>query len=190
MKKNLLILSFIVAGLLILPAFVFAYSSSFSPSGLIRENPQNVQVNFENFDELKSFCYIGVEWASGWMIYFNDVEYNGTFGEGYSFSELSADENFYLPIGDYVEIAWGVWENTPSDGVFCAEIDWDEGEIIFSVPSGEGPVVLFTLPNEAITSTTAYIGDLFHDAGLLIFLFIALPLGFYIIKKWLDFMPK
>ena len=42
---------------------------------------------------------------------------------------------------------------------------------------------LFTLPGDAIASTTAYIGDLFGALSPFIWLAIGIPLGFYVIKK-------
>jgi len=42
---------------------------------------------------------------------------------------------------------------------------------------------LFSLPYNAVTSTTAYIGNLFTDLGPFIWLAIGLPLGFFVIRK-------
>ncbi|GAI02615.1 unnamed protein product, partial [marine sediment metagenome] len=41
-----------------------------------------------------------------------------------------------------------------------------------------------------LATTTAYIGDVFTDASLLIYLAIGIPLAFYVIKKVLGLMPK
>lgn len=49
--------------------------------------------------------------------------------------------------------------------------------------AGKASAVLFDLPSTAITSTTAYIGNLFTDLGVFIWLAIGLPLGFYVIRK-------
>ena len=48
-----------------------------------------------------------------------------------------------------------------------------------SVFAGE----LFDLPAEAVSSTTAYIGNLFSDLAPFIFLAIGIPLAFYVIRK-------
>ena len=48
-----------------------------------------------------------------------------------------------------------------------------------SVYAGE----LFDLPVGAITSTTAYIGNLFTDLSPFVYLAIGLPLGFWVIRK-------
>ena len=42
---------------------------------------------------------------------------------------------------------------------------------------------LFTLPEGAVSSTTAYVGSLFSDISPFIWLAIGIPLGFYIIRK-------
>jgi hypothetical protein len=42
---------------------------------------------------------------------------------------------------------------------------------------------LFTLPTDALASTTAYIGDLFTSLSVFVWLAIGLPLGFYVIRK-------
>jgi len=44
-------------------------------------------------------------------------------------------------------------------------------------------LTLFTLPEDAITTTTAYIGDLLTDLGPFVWLAIGIPLGFYVIRK-------
>ena len=42
---------------------------------------------------------------------------------------------------------------------------------------------IFTMPENAITSTTAYIGDLITDAWPFIALAIGIPLAFYVVRK-------
>ena len=49
---------------------------------------------------------------------------------------------------------------------------------------------MFTLPLDAIASTTAYIGALVSDTGVFIWLAIGVPLGFYVIKKVIGLLPK
>lgn len=51
-------------------------------------------------------------------------------------------------------------------------------------------LTLFTLPADAVTTTTAYIGELITDAGGFIFLGIGLPLAFYVVKKIMGIIPK
>jgi len=51
-------------------------------------------------------------------------------------------------------------------------------------------LTLFTLPENFLSSTTAYIGDIFTDLGVLIPLAIGIPLAFYVIKKVMTLMPK
>ena len=49
---------------------------------------------------------------------------------------------------------------------------------------------LFSLPVEAVASSTAYIGDLFTDVGAFIWLAIGIPLGFFVIRKVITLIPK
>lgn len=49
---------------------------------------------------------------------------------------------------------------------------------------------LFTLPGEAIASTTAYIGTLFTDLSVFIWLAIGLPLGFWVISKVISLVTR
>jgi hypothetical protein len=44
-------------------------------------------------------------------------------------------------------------------------------------------LTLFTLPENVIATTTAYIGDLFTSAGALVWLAIGIPLAFYVVRK-------
>ena len=51
-------------------------------------------------------------------------------------------------------------------------------------------LTLFTLPTDALASTTAYIGDTFTDVGPFIWLAIGIPLAFYVIRKVASILPK
>jgi len=51
-------------------------------------------------------------------------------------------------------------------------------------------LTLFTLPGDALASTTAYIGSIITDIGPFVWLAIGIPLGFYVIKKVVGVMPK
>lgn len=51
-------------------------------------------------------------------------------------------------------------------------------------------LALFTLPEGALSSTTAYIGSLVTDIGPFVWLAIGVPLGFYVIKKVIGLLPK
>lgn len=51
-------------------------------------------------------------------------------------------------------------------------------------------LTLFTLPDGAVASTTAYIGDLFGALSPFIWLAIGIPLGFMVIKKVIGLIPK
>jgi len=51
-------------------------------------------------------------------------------------------------------------------------------------------LTLFTIPANALTSSTAYIGDLVTDVGPFVWLAIGIPLGFYVIKKVIGLLPK
>jgi hypothetical protein len=51
-------------------------------------------------------------------------------------------------------------------------------------------LTLFTIPANALASSTAYIGDLITDSGPFVWLAIGIPLGFYVIKKVIGLLPK
>lgn len=51
-------------------------------------------------------------------------------------------------------------------------------------------LTLFTLPGDALASTTAYIGGIITDLGPFVWLAIGVPLAFYVIKKVIAVMPK
>jgi hypothetical protein len=53
-----------------------------------------------------------------------------------------------------------------------------------------GLLTLFTLPEGALASSTAFIGDIITDAGDFVWLAIGIPLGFYVIKKVIGLLPK
>ena len=48
----------------------------------------------------------------------------------------------------------------------------------------------FTLDAADITAMLAYVSNIFEDAGLLLWVAIGLPLGFYVIKKVIGLIPK
>ena len=49
---------------------------------------------------------------------------------------------------------------------------------------------MFEVTTTTLASITAYIGDIFTDAVLLITLAIGIPLAFYVISKIIGLMPK
>jgi hypothetical protein len=49
---------------------------------------------------------------------------------------------------------------------------------------------IFSLAAEDITAMLAYVGNLFTDAGLLIWVAIGIPLGFYVITRVMRLVPK
>lgn len=51
-------------------------------------------------------------------------------------------------------------------------------------------LTLFTLPSDALSSSTAYIGSVVNDVGPFIWLAIGVPLGFYVVKKVIGLLPK
>jgi len=51
-------------------------------------------------------------------------------------------------------------------------------------------LALFTLPVDAVASTTAYIGDLFGALAPFVWLAIGIPLGFMVIRKVITLIPK
>jgi hypothetical protein len=51
-------------------------------------------------------------------------------------------------------------------------------------------VTFFTLEAGDITTMLAYVGNIFEDTGLLIWVAIGLPMGFYVIKRVIGLIPK
>ena len=51
-------------------------------------------------------------------------------------------------------------------------------------------LTLFTIPEGAVATTTAYISDTISSVGPLLWLAIGVPLGFYVIKRVLALLPK
>jgi hypothetical protein len=51
-------------------------------------------------------------------------------------------------------------------------------------------LTLFTLPDGALSSTTAYIGDFFESVSPFVYLAIGLPLGYWVIRKVISLIPK
>lgn len=49
---------------------------------------------------------------------------------------------------------------------------------------------MFDLPVGAITSTTAYIGNLFSDLSPFVWLALGLPLGFWVISKTISLVVR
>jgi len=49
---------------------------------------------------------------------------------------------------------------------------------------------LFTVSSSAVDGITGYITDLFQSVGGLIWLIIGIPLGFYVIHKIINLLPK
>jgi heme exporter protein D len=51
-------------------------------------------------------------------------------------------------------------------------------------------LTLFTLPDGAVASSTAYIGDVMTDLGPFLWLAIGIPLAFFVIRKIISLVPK
>jgi len=51
-------------------------------------------------------------------------------------------------------------------------------------------LTLFTFTADDLATTTAYIGEIFTDMSVLIYLAIGIPLAFYVIRKVMALLPK
>jgi len=51
-------------------------------------------------------------------------------------------------------------------------------------------LTVITLPGNAVTDITAYIGSVVTDTWVLIALAVGLPLGFYVIRRVIGLLPK
>lgn len=49
---------------------------------------------------------------------------------------------------------------------------------------------LITLPPDAVSSSIAYIGEIFTGVGPFVWVAIGVPLGFYVVKKVIGLLPK
>ena len=51
-------------------------------------------------------------------------------------------------------------------------------------------LTLFTFSADDLATTTAYIGEIFTDAKVLIYLAMGIPLAFWVIRKIMSLLPR
>jgi hypothetical protein len=203
MKKNVLIV-LILAGFLIVPTFCLAQNYNRIPSGSPITSPVSFDVEIdickiyltqEECEAVQPPCYwydtfcqdasLGI--ILSWNLYFQSPE------ETQSEDCVDISENSHLFIENFEvgknfnEVGLYGWTGADCTG----DIEFQpvlEGLPGFSIIAGGGSI--FTLPPDAVASTTGFIGDLFGAVGPFIWLFIGVPLGFVVIERIKKVMPK
>lgn len=186
MKKNFFIFSILIAGFLMLPAFCFgAVEYSRNPSGYAIQNPVSFDISFNDF-EIDTGCAVIYNY---WGIVANILDEGEDWfsDEFYASTTQSQIITGTLPLNEYSQVSFTCSiQGTQVDNV-TETLEGTGHYAIFEVVSG---AVLFSLPEEAVASTTGIMSDLINDIFVFIALAIGIPLGFYVVKKWLAFMPK
>lgn len=190
MKKPFLTISILTAGFLIVPAFCLgAVTYLRTPAGYTIQNPVSFEVTFDTEEDFLAECpYPGFQ--NYWGLYFTYGETGELWTIALASTTLSYNFILNLPIADDYLTVSGMCADTPdftlgTSFVATPFFERDDPNVIFEVVGK-----FFTLPENAIASTTNTVGDLVDAVFPFIAVFVGLPLGFYVVKKWLDFMPK
>lgn len=180
MKK--FIFSFIVAGLLLLPAFVFgAINYSRIPTGKVIQNPVNFDIYFDNLSEFCAYLGQAVTWG---LMYVGEATTTRSTLIGIPPSEnVSHTFTENLPLGNYTIVDIG-----------CFNVNGEllEGSVTLEAGTPAFKIIpkIFTLPSTAIASSTDFIGSLIGAIGPFIWLFIGIPLAFVVIKRVIKIVPR
>ncbi|MCJ7792957.1 MAG: hypothetical protein MUP45_03190 [Candidatus Marinimicrobia bacterium] len=181
MKKIILIFS---ALLLVLPFSVFgAVSYERTPAGTSITSPVQIEVSFGNWAE------VGFpEEVNFWNVVVAQSIEKSLFGSNcLPITILSGDFSIPLPVEDYYSVSFGggLTEQNCIDGVEGGEIflEGDDTSVIFSVAN------FIPIGSNVITGAVAYINDVAVGIYPLLFLFIGVPLAFWVIGKVVDLFP-
>lgn len=184
--KNKILVSTILLMLFLFPFSVLgATIYERTPSGYTIENPVSFEVGFDTWGEVCSkpesvkwaiqvFGVVGYE-----LIWESDNQASTTksviFETNLSFLEYQAVVFDCRDINDITTYDSHPLESDPF------------GDPIFEVIAPPViPPITAGFEDYTMASTTAYIGDLWNSAGVYIYLFIGIPLGFWIIKRVID----
>jgi len=198
-KKILTIFSVAVLSTLILPSFVLgAYSYDRSPAGYEITSPVSFEISFDDYADLEltaSSTYWGI------FINLHLGEFDNYFSECIPITTTDHTFIMDLPVGfgtDDIFARGDVsYETCMADAQYEGIYFESNGEGVFLiVETPETPVVVGPIkagfdeymPDMSITSTTAYIGDLTLSSGPLLWLFMGIPLAFFVIRKTLDLL--
>lgn len=190
--KKLFIIS-ILAGLL-LPAFVFgAISYERNPAGNIISNPVSFDVAFDNWEEMKCNCGLGVcnFWSLEYICVGGYCEILSDFWISTSTQNFVFSENLPIGIYGFVTVICSYENNCENDCWGGITLESNNYNPIFEVVE-EAPTGIFTIGEGFISDITDYIQELFAGSGLypLVALIIGLPLAFWSIEKIVDLKDK
>jgi hypothetical protein len=181
------ILALVGIAFFVLPGLAFGaitYSRSPTGSGDIL-SPLTIDVSFDDYlADLN--C---IETDTDWIIYFD-------YGDGYNTQLYSYDvpsttlSNVFivdLPPADYGTIEVACYPNTGNS----VSLEGDDTYTIFTIISAS-LTPLITFPTSTASDLTANVSSLISDPGLLtlVVLVVAVPFGFYVIKKLIALIPK
>lgn len=185
MKKYSLIFTLLLAMFFLLPASVFgAYTYTRSPAGFTITSPVSFDTSFDDFQDIG--CDPDRNYWSLSVYDDNEPEPNRYTGNYVASTTQSNNFVLTLPVGNYVEVMFecsfsGEWEDTNQGNT----IEWIPFETIFEVVAGGGGGGLaFTMPTNFATGTIAYVGALFTDLSLPIYILIGFSV-FFLVGNWL-----
>ena len=185
-KKILTIFSVAILSTLILPSFVLgAVIYERTPAGLEINNP----VKFDISGVLDTYPL-----GQSWRISTTDDNWDSLYWGCFLTNDGIIEEN--LPLETYLYVDLRVYSNdtcfVPGQ-IATEELEANAENPIFEVvaPVLVGPIKAGFdehVPGTAITSITAYIGDLFTSTGPFLWLFMGIPLAFLVIDKVIKLM--
>lgn len=159
-----------------------------TPSGYYITSPITIDLSFDTWAETGCDEYGQNYW--GVLLYETPPEWTEFLSEFVASTTKSISVEFPLEVGQEIGLITFACsidgETLNNDGNEQEEIDGGTTAILEIVAEPEIPPITAgfegNMPEYAIASTTAYIGDLFNSAGIWIYLFIGVPLGFFIIQ--------
>jgi len=197
--KNKILIPTILLMMLLLPFSVFgAWTYDRTPTGYEITSPVSFEISF---DDITTDMLLNAS-TTWWGIQLNELYFTGGY-EGFSecVPVSTKDYTFVLdiPIGcipDYIFI-----NGDPTSKANCetnplyqdeARIFETDDEGVFEIVAPPRPLVASfeDMPENAIASTTAYIGDLFGTFGVFVWLAIGIPLAFWIINNTINLFTK
>jgi len=178
--KNKILVSTILLMLFLFPFSVLGQATyERTPSGITIQNPITFDVgNVDTGGGMLSWKMWAYERETGYL----------TFGVCVDMPQTAEIFVENLPYGDYTIISYRRYASSSCEGVMISEpyleYDWTGYDLtqFFVVP----PPITAGFEDYTMASTTAYIGDLWNSAGVYIYLFIGIPLGFWIIKRVIE----
>jgi len=166
------------------PAIVFGAIGFDRPAGSELTSPVSMTLTIDDFSDFTDF-------PSGTNYYmleaeaFIDEVNTDFYGEiCNSSTTLSVIDQISFPIGAEVNYisAKGYTDDLCTDPYTGQQdLEGTGSEVLFTIIAGSSSIV--NLPDNFISSTTAYVGRLFTDTQAVILVGLGLPVGFWIIRK-------